>query len=213
MGGLFNPDNIVMKSLSKLFDVVYLSLVWLVFCLPIVTIGASTTALYYTTVKVIRRERGYVFREFFKSFRLNFVSATVLWVMTVIIGLLFYMNVQFALHMEGTIGKVLSVIYFMMMFFAASTVTYIYPVLSRFTISIFKLIKTSFFISIRHFPSTIVMILILIISVEACFVFPLFLFILPTAGSLLFSLLMERVLKKYTPKSEEGEGCDEWYLE
>lgn len=216
MGNLFNPDNGIMKALSKLFDIVYLSILWVIFCIPVVTIGAATTALYYTTVKVIRRERGYIFREFWKSFKLNFLSATILWVITLVFGILFYFNLQVALALEGTQGKVLSVIYFMMLFLAAATVTYIYPVLSRFSIKLTKLFKTSFIMAIRHLPSTLLMIVILIIAIEASYIILPLIFILPAGGSLLFSLPMERILKKYTPKNEEEEensGPDQWYLE
>ena len=79
MREIFSSDSKLMKVLGKLFDIGYLSIVFIVFSLPVITIGASLTALYYTTVKVIRRDRGYVFQEFFRSFRLNFLNATVLW--------------------------------------------------------------------------------------------------------------------------------------
>ncbi|MDD3173509.1 MAG: YesL family protein, partial [Herbinix sp.] len=75
MGNFFNIDNGFFAFLSKVCDILFLSIIWVAFCIPIITIGPANTALYYATVKVIRRDRGYLFREFFKSFRMNFKRA------------------------------------------------------------------------------------------------------------------------------------------
>ena len=85
MRGIFGSDSRLMKVLGKIFDIGYLSIVFIIFSLPVVTIGASLTALYYAVVKVIRRDRGYVFQEFFRSFKLNFVKATILWLIQAVL--------------------------------------------------------------------------------------------------------------------------------
>ena len=66
MGGIFSLDGPLMQLLNKLADLLTLSILWLLGCLPIVTIGASTTALYYAVMKMIRGE-GRVSSNFFKS--------------------------------------------------------------------------------------------------------------------------------------------------
>lgn len=68
-----------MRALSKLFDIGWLSLIYVVFCVPLVTIGAATTSLYYVSAKVLRKDRGYVWSEFWHSFKLNFKPATLIW--------------------------------------------------------------------------------------------------------------------------------------
>ena len=100
-----------MRFLTKLFDVMYLSILWFVFSIPIITIGASTTAMYYATVKVIRRDRGYIFQEFWKSFKLNFLQATLSWIIIVVGTLLFFFNVKFAWTLQGKAGTLLTLIY------------------------------------------------------------------------------------------------------
>ena len=64
MDKFFNSDNVVMRTLSKIFDIGWLTLIYLVFCIPIVTVGAATTSLYYVSAKVLRHNRSYVWREF-----------------------------------------------------------------------------------------------------------------------------------------------------
>ena len=73
MEKFLNSDSGVMRALSKIFDMGFLTLIYLVFCIPIVTIGAATTSLYYVSAKVIRHNRIYVCREFWISFKINFV--------------------------------------------------------------------------------------------------------------------------------------------
>ncbi|MFQ9510793.1 MAG: DUF624 domain-containing protein, partial [Lachnospiraceae bacterium] len=59
MGGLFNLDNPVWRFIGKLVDVALLNLLWIICCIPIVTIGPATTAMYYVTLKLVRDEEGY----------------------------------------------------------------------------------------------------------------------------------------------------------
>ena len=69
-------DNPVMNFLTIVCDIVILHFLWLLTSLPVLTIGASTTALYYTTMKCIRNGQGGVVKMFFKSFKDNFKQAT-----------------------------------------------------------------------------------------------------------------------------------------
>ena len=91
MERFFNADNGVMRALSKIFDIGWLSLIYVVFCIPLITIGAATTSLYYVSAKVLRRGRSYVWTEFWRSFKQNFAPATLIWVVfAVVFGLLFF---------------------------------------------------------------------------------------------------------------------------
>ena len=75
MDKFFNSDNMVMRTLSKIFDIGWLTLIYLVFCIPIVTVGAATTSLYYVSAKVLRHNRSYVWREFSQILRLSLYCA------------------------------------------------------------------------------------------------------------------------------------------
>lgn len=137
MGNLFNYDGGVMTFLSKLFDMVYLSVLYTLFCIPIVTIGPATAALYYTTVKGIRRDRGYVFRNFWHSFKLNFKLGTVAWMIVLLLGILFSFNLRFAYaNLKTKMGTPLLCIYCAITFVFLCTSSYIFPVLSRFTMTL-----------------------------------------------------------------------------
>lgn len=218
MSSIFNMDNGLFSFLGKLWDVILLSFLWLILCIPIVTIGPANTALYYTTVKVIRRDRGYLFREFFKSFRLNFVRGAALGIMfTVIFVILgFDMLMSYTTTGTGDHGSLLFGVYIAITFIAACISSYAFPILSRFDMTVKQILKLAAFMSVKHLLTTIGMILITAAGVVAVNYFIILIFVAPALTTLANSLLLERVLKKYMPKSEgpgEETGKDEWYLE
>ena len=83
----FSYESKFSQLLLKLCYACYLNLLWFVCSIPIVTIGASTTALYYACLKVVRDEGSYVGRLFFRSFRENFRQATQIWLILLGAGL------------------------------------------------------------------------------------------------------------------------------
>lgn len=211
MGEFFNLDSGIMHGISKIVDMALLSILWLICSIPIITIGGSTAALYYTSVKVIRRDRGYVAREFFHSFKSNFLQGTVFSIILVIVFFSFDFNITFATKMEDkTMGTVLLYLYYCMLFVIFIINIYIYPVLSRFEMKIREIVKFSAIISIKHLPKTLVMAVILFILSIVLQYMPFIIFIIPAFCCLTISYFMEKILILYTPK-EDGE--DKWYLE
>ncbi len=219
MSNFFNVDNAFFTFLSKVCDIIFLSVIYVIFCIPIITIGPASTALYYATVKVIRRERGYLLREFFKSFKLNFKRGAIVGVGLTVLFLVLSFDITWAyanLKGSGLMGSILFGAFIAFGFLAVCITIYAFPVLSRFDMTVKQLLKAAVFMSIRHIPFTVGMIIITAIGLIAIYIIPITIFILPTLVVLLNSLLMERVLKKYMPKAEDSEentSKDEWYLE
>lgn len=214
MNSLFSMDNPVMRFLTKLFDVMFLSILWFVFSIPIVTIGASTTAMYYAGVKVIRRDRGYIFKEFWKSFKMNFIQATISWIIIAVGAVLFYFNMKFAYTLEGKAGTLLTIVYAFMGILVLGCGMYLFPVLSRFSMKFGQLIKTSVFLFFKYMPRSILMAVIVVAALACMYFTQIAVFVIPASATLLFSLVMEPTLKIYTPHVEdEEEKKDEWYLE
>ena len=221
MSNLFNMDNPFFTTLGKLCDMLFISVVWMLLCIPVVTIGPANTALYYATVKVIRRERGYLFREFFKSFKLNFKRAAILGVILTIMFVVLGFDLVWAyanLSGSGSTGSILFGVFIAITLLLACFSTYAFPILSRFDMTVKQLVKAGAFMSIKHLPSTLVMVVVTAAGFVGTFFIPLLIFIIPSVVVLINSFLMERILKKYMPKQEEtteeeNSGKDEWYLE
>ena len=78
---IFGFDGSFTNICDKIFDVMALGFLWILCSIPIVTIGASTSALYYAMVKCVKNGNGYIAREFFRSFRLNLISGCFIWIL------------------------------------------------------------------------------------------------------------------------------------
>jgi len=216
MGNFFNMDNGFFTTLGKIVDIVIVSLVWLLLCIPLVTIGPATTALYYTIVKVIRRERGYVMREYFSSFKSNFKVGAISSIFVLLATLILIFDRSVAKEIKGNFGIVLFSIFNALIFILLCVTIYIFPLLSRFKIGVLQLFKTSLFMAMKHLPTTILLVLITAVFVLGTYILPIVILLTPGLCLLVWSFLLERVFKKYMPeKSEEAEasGVDEWYLE
>ena len=105
MSGIFNYENPIFSFLGKVIDLISLSLLWVILCLPVVTIGPATTALYYTVVKVIRKERSYLFREFFKSFKSNFKYGALATIIVIVLAAILLFDFNFSKLMMGILPK------------------------------------------------------------------------------------------------------------
>ena len=219
MSNLFNIDSPILVFLSKITDILFLSILWVFLCIPVVTIGPATTALYYATVKVIRKERGYLFREFFKSFRMNFKRGAIVGViLTVIFAvLIFDINVSWqSISEDSSKGSIFLGIYLALTFLAISFTMFAFPILSRFEMTIKQLFKAAVFMSMKHLPFTFVMLVVIVASAVLTIYMPMMLFFVPATVTFLNSFPMEHILKKYMPKSDgpgEETGKDEWYLD
>lgn len=124
MNRLFNMDNGFFRVISKIVDCVYLSIIFLLTCIPVFTIGASMTALYYTVQKSLRHDRGYVSQEYWHAFKTNFKQATVIWLIVLGVGLLLFSDIKImqAIDEAGkAIGK-MSVFFSVVLFLKLSGV-------------------------------------------------------------------------------------------
>ena len=87
------------------------NVVCLICCLPIVTIGASLTALHYVTLKMTRNEESYIIRSFFKSFKQNFKQATIINLIMLVIAAILYMDLNIVPNLGGTMSQVLYILF------------------------------------------------------------------------------------------------------
>lgn len=87
-----NLDNPVFRIMNRLGDLFLLNLLWAVCCLPVITIGASTTALFYTARKMAAGEEYLLRQDFFHSFRLNLRQGTAVWLLLAAAAALFTAN-------------------------------------------------------------------------------------------------------------------------
>lgn len=169
MGSFFNLDSPIMRFLGRMADIMILNIIFLISCIPIVTIGAAWTALSYVTLKMVRDEESYIVKSYFKSFRQNFRQATVIWVISLIAMLIFYMDFHILKGMEQTMSSVMFILLSAMAVLFFMTEVYVFPVLSKFENTIKNTVKNAFLMALSNLPRTIVIVAVIVGSVVLTF--------------------------------------------
>ncbi len=210
---LLDHEGPIFTFLDKVGRMILLSVLWFVGCLPIVTIGTSTTALYYAVIKNIRRDHGTAFQEFWRSYRSNLKRGVPATVILLLIGYLLAVNFAY-LTADGMDGSNFllwgSVI---IAFLCIGIFVYLWPVLSRFSMGLMNAVKLSFVMAIRFIPITIALAAgTVLICYLQMFVLPIpFILILPALWIWIVTYPMEHVLRKFMPpKQDEDEA---WYYQ
>ena len=78
---IFSFEGGLMRSISKFTDCICLSIMFLLCCIPVITIGTALSSLYYAIYKVVRHDRGYIFQEYVSAFRDNFKQTVPVWLL------------------------------------------------------------------------------------------------------------------------------------
>ncbi len=228
MGDFFSSEGPLIGFLQKIGMLIALSILFILCSLPVVTIGAAASALYYAVAKSVRRERSYPTKEFFRAFKRNLKNGTVLTVIFGGLAALILYNREVLWQASSGEREMLSeimmgspdggaltlyVVYDGMLIFLAMLAVYLFPVLSRFAMKLSDIIKLSFVMSLRFFYFTVLLTAgtgVLIYLQWKVLPIPTIL-LLPGGWTYLSSFLLEKAMKKYIPTPKEGE--DAWYLE
>lgn len=156
---LFHPDNPVIRFLSFLFDLILLNLLFVLSCIPIVTIGAALSAVYQVLFKIIDKKSPYIFKGYLTAFKENFKSATLLWIVIVIIGICAEAALA-SIYSDADQGMgFLQIPVFLLIFAIASIAVYAFPLLGRYQCGMKQLLKNIFVLSITNIPATVIIIL------------------------------------------------------
>lgn len=158
----FSYESKFSQLLLKLCYACYLNLLWFVCSIPIFTLGASTTALYYACLKIIRDEDAHVGAMFFRAFRENFKQATVLWLILLGLGLFLgadgYILYHLRLSSAGTAAVIWTLVLAVVIAAAVLYVivlTYVFPLLASVSNTNAAMLKNSFLIGTHYLFATI----------------------------------------------------------
>lgn len=209
MKRLFNPDSFFWKCFDKMADVLGLSLLWFFLSLPVITMGAATTALYDSASRCVRGGEKGVYSRFFHTFKSSFQHSTLC---ALIFGgalalLVTGHRTTAALAQENPPLLVLAVVYYVLCACVMGYLCWLFPLLSRYEYSFKGLCLTAVQFWFAHFPSTLIMAVLLEVCVEVTtqLLFPVC--FLPACLALLDTIFVERAFKKHT-QPEEPESPD-----
>lgn len=161
MGKWFVQDSSFMRFLGKVTDLMILNLLTLLFSLPLVTIGASLTAMHYCLLRIHRNEEGYLTKDFLHSFKQNFKQGTIIWLFFVFIFALIGWNFYVANQMGMPEGFYTVLAILLVVLYAAFL--YVFPLLSHFENSVKTTISNAVkMVVVWFFPQTVCMLIITI---------------------------------------------------
>ncbi|MDR1913846.1 MAG: YesL family protein, partial [Clostridiales bacterium] len=199
MQGFFSLDGPFYKFGTILADIMILSMIWLLFSIPIVTIGASTTALYYVMTRRISNREGYLFRDFWTSFKGNFKQTTIIWLIFWVLAYILYINIT-NIEIIGSMATIIKPIQICFCIELILIFMYIMPINARFQIGLKDSFKTAFFMANRHLPTSILCALIAFGVFLASWITIIMSLVAMGIYVYLTSFLFLRVFKKYRPE-------------
>lgn len=211
---LLDPDSPIMSFLARVADLVILNVLWLLCCLPVVTAGASTTAMYHVVRHLQEESISSVTRDFFRSFKSDFRQATPVYLLLLIPTAAVVMNAWILSAQSSDIVPVyVRAIWMVSALMLTFVVSFVYPVVAYFDDTVWKTLRTAAVLAVAKLPRTVLISAINLLPIIMLFVsLPFFLrssiFWLLIGGSLtayLNMLILRPVFKKII---DERPGAD-----
>lgn len=217
MKSIFSLDSPFMQGLSTMADIMILNLITVIFCIPLVTAGASFTAAHYVALKMVRNEESYIVKDFWKSFKLNFKQATKIWIVVLLIVIILAADLYIVLTGVIKLPSVIVALILAATAFACVGIIYIFPVLSKFENKTLTTIKNAFLFSILNLPKSILMLIIyampIFITIMVWQLFPLVM-LMGIAAPIYFSaMLYNKMFLKMENLATPGIECEEVEIE
>ena len=210
MVNVFDPNGKMMELLWKPIHIMFLNLLWVLFSLPVVTIGASTTALYCVMLKMKNGLEGHLFREFWDAFRQNFRQSTIMWLLFIVTAFVFMTDISFFLNMGGFMGT-----FFAMVFFGLGVVllmmgAYVFPMQATFDNKILTTLKSALYLCFRHIGWTIVLMALGVVTFVVIWIFWLRCFwIVFGLAAFINTGIFDRIFKRYYMQEQERAETEE----
>lgn len=216
MRNFFSPDNPATRFLSTFFDLMVLNFLFMLSCIPIFTMGASLTALYSVTLKMLRHEEPSIAKDYIKAFKSNFKQSTLVWIPIMFIFAFLVSDLYIVYNVIGE--KYLSLQYpvWIMFYLVISVLIYVFPMIATYDNSTRQIIKNCILISFGNLPTSIFLTVIhfglyrLLVSSWTIFVIAgsFFLFFGFAAVAYFCSIFLLRVFQKYTTENLSADAID-----
>lgn len=208
MNNFFSNEGLFVRIMNRLWDLICVSILWFFCSLPIITLGAASTAAYYTCAKVLRHHNGHIFVEFFRSFRLNFHQSTVF---TLICAAILAVLVLDCVYFYST-SVFFLYLFYLMIAMVIGCVIYFFPMLSRFSMTVFMLFRNAAVLMFRHLFKTILLLILLLSVALGVYLMPWGILVFPGLGFWLSTYLMEPILRSCAP-APDPEESEKWFYQ
>ena len=202
---LLSYDNPILSTLRRLADYFVLGLLWVVASIPVITGGAALTAALQTIKTSIRKDGGHIWQTFWRRFRAEFKQATVLWLLTLVISGIVFLN--FCIIRDNDMPLLFEILGYIACLVAFLWMQLWFGYLSSFADDTKTLLHNTFRIALSSLGWTLLVGVLafatVIISYVCFFTFSLLLLIIPACYLALYSMLMRKIFSPYLSTDEE----------
>ena len=199
----FNMNSPLMDFLNTSAHYAALNLIFLMTCIPVITIGPALAALYQVMLREARGEHGYLIRKYFQHFKEMFWQAMFTFIFFTALLLLITFSFVFWFHTEGTLAAVVSVLLFILGTVVCSGMIYVFPLMARFKNGFILTIKNALVLSLANTKITFILLILHLSEIGIIVLFPpirvLMLIVGFTAFVYGFSFIFTRLFKSYEP--------------
>lgn len=152
---LLNEDNVIHIFLNKLGDIIVANLLFLVCCIPIITIGPALTALYHCMLRTVKGNNNGTTKTFFRALKENFRQSLIVWLGLLAVGFILFLNIRFLQNTASAVSKPLFYVSLGIAGLVIILALYIFPVIAAFANTTMNLLKNAYVFAFLHFPSTL----------------------------------------------------------
>ena len=149
------------RGLSRLFDILLLGIVTTALCIPVITIGAAITANMDIMLRIALKKEDKIMKGYFQAFGKNFLKATLIWLVYLVIGVLVggaaAITLGGFLSMDSTIRVIMSILSIIMVILYGISICYVFALQARYENKIFTTMLNSILIAISNFPQSALM--------------------------------------------------------
>lgn len=203
---ILRPDSALMITMNQITDCIFLSLFWLLGCLPVVTAGVSTAAMYDAVYHAFRKGEKHSWQRFAHAFRQNLKPGLVPGVLVLLVaavltrlGILVWNQ---AVYGRVSWGVFAAAAFFLLVLLGIGSI--VFPLLSRFETGTAQLFSNTIRLGLANLPLSLGLALVNAAVVFLCVRYVVPLFFLPALGALLSTLFIEPMLKPYMPAQEDA---------
>lgn len=161
----FSFDGPFARTMGRVFDLVLLHVLWVICSLPIITIGASTTALFTVTLKMVRDEESYILKGYIKAFKSNFRQATKLWLIVAAAFLWLLLILKICMDGDMELLKAAGLANAALMVIVFLGALYVFPIQAVFENTVGNILKNSVICSLRYLPYSLAMAAVIVIPI------------------------------------------------
>ena len=209
MHNLFHYENPFIQFLVRVGDLMILNLLFILCSLPVVTLGASLTAMHRVTQNMLFEQEEPLIKSFFRAFRQNFKQSTLVWLAELVIIVSLACDVLLVMaYFDGSLARTMHILVAVLAILVAGVFSYLMPLIARYENGMRQQVNNAVVLAIIKLPKTIILVLmnllpviLLLISVPV-FVQTLIFWVI--IGFAFVSFLTSSILKPVFQELEKG---------